>query len=76
MLFYGKCTVFTVCFICSGISLNMCMYQAKKRFVTLPSVNCRPFNIAQNATSEAEGRQLTVSKVTQRLCSIDPHVHM
>ena len=54
----------------------MCMYQAKKRFVALPSVNCRPFNIAQNTTSEAEGRQFTVSKVTQRLCSIDPHVHM
>ena len=57
-----------------------------KRCVTLPSVYCRPFasrvvfcgtansksfNIAQNTTSEAKGRQFTEGKVTQRLFSFD-----
>ena len=50
--------------------------QKKKGFVTLTLVNCRPFNITQNTTSEAEGRQLTVGNVTQRLFSIDPCTYL
>ena len=48
----------------------------KKRFVTLLLVNCRPFNISQNTTSEAEAQQLTVGNVTQRLFSIDPCTYL
>ena len=34
------------------------------------------FNIVQNTTSETEGQQFTVSKLTQRLFSIDPCTHL
>ena len=54
------------------------MYQSKKkkkRFVTLLLVNCRPFNISQNTTSEAEVKQLTVGNVTQLLLALI-HVHI
>ena len=56
--------------------MHVSKQKKKKRFVTLLLVNCRPFNISQNTTSEAEAQELTVGNVTQRLLSIDPCTYL